>query len=213
MTAHARIAPTADVDETATVGDGSSVWHLAQVRENAVLGRNCVVGRGAYVGAGVHVGDNCKIQNYALVYEPAVLEDGVFVGPAVVLTNDTFPRSINPDGTLKSGTDWQSVGVTLRHGCSVGARAVCVAPVTVGRWATVAAGSVVIRDVPDFALVAGVPARQLKWVGRAGVPLDHRGSGRWRCPETGEEFVETDGLLTEAGAVASLTEENEWKPG
>ena len=208
-----RILGSADVDERATVGDGSSIWHLAQVREDAVLGRNCVVGRGAYVGTAVRIGDNCKIQNYALVYEPAVLEDGVFVGPAVVLTNDTFPRSINPDGTLKSGTDWQAVGVTLRHGCSVGARAVCVAPVTVGRWATVAAGSVVTRDVPDFALVAGVPARRLKWVGRAGVPLDHRGSGRWRCPETGEEFVETDGLLTEAGTVASLTEENVWKPG
>ena len=208
-----RIVGSADVDERAAIGDGSSIWHLAQVREDAVLGRNCVVGRGAYVGTGVRIGDNCKIQNYALVYEPAVLEDGVFVGPAVVLTNDTFPRSINPDGTLKSGTDWQAVGVTLRHGCSVGARAVCVAPVTVGRWATVAAGSVVTRDVPDFALVAGVPARRLKWVGRAGVPLDHRGSGRWRCPETGDEFVEADGLLTEAGTVASLTEENAWKPG
>ena len=208
-----RIVGSADVDERATVGDGSSIWHLAQVREDAVLGRNCVVGRGAYVGTAVRIGDNCKIQNYALVYEPAVLEDGVFVGPAVVLTNDTFPRSINPDGTLKSGTDWQAVGVTLRHGCSVGARAVCVAPVTVGRWATVAAGSVVTRDVPDFALVAGVPARRLKWVGRAGVPLDHRGSGRWRCPATAEEFVETDGLLTEAGTVDSLTEENAWKPG
>jgi acetyltransferase-like isoleucine patch superfamily enzyme len=160
------------------------------------------------VGPGVRVGDNCKIQNYALVYEPAVLEDGVFIGPAVVLTNDTFPRSINPNGTLKSGADWESVGVTLRVGSSVGARAVCVAPVTVGRWATVAAGAVVTRDVPDFALVAGVPARRIKWVGRAGVPLEGGGSGRWRCPETGEEFVETGGLLTEAGTPATLTEEN-----
>jgi acetyltransferase-like isoleucine patch superfamily enzyme len=123
----------------------------------------------------------------------------VFVGPAVVLTNDTFPRSVNPDGTLKSGADWEPVGVTLRVGCSVGARAVCVAPVTVGRWATVAAGAVVTRDVPDFALVAGVPARRIKWVGRAGVPLEHDGGGRWRCPETGDEFVQSDGLLNEVG--------------
>jgi UDP-2-acetamido-3-amino-2,3-dideoxy-glucuronate N-acetyltransferase len=203
-----RVVSSADVDERATIGDGSSVWHLAQVREHAVLGRNCVVGRGAYVGTGVQVGDNCKIQNYALVYEPAVLEDGVFVGPAVVLTNDTFPRSVNPDGTLKSGADWKAVGVILREGCSVGARAVCVAPVTVGRWATVAAGSVVTRDVPDFALVAGVPARRIRWVGRAGVPLQDQGSGRWHCPQTGEEFVEIDGLLTEAGTPAGMTEEN-----
>jgi len=203
-----RIMPSAEVDDRATVGDGSSIWHLAQVRENAVLGRNCVIGRGAYVGNGVHVGDNCKIQNYALVYEPAVLEDGVFIGPAVVLTNDTFPRAVNPDGTLKRGADWEAVGVTLREGSSVGARAVCVAPVTVGRWATVAAGAVVTRDVPDFAMVAGVPARRIKWVGRAGVPLEDHGHGRWRCPETGDEFVEAAGLLTEAGTPVKSTEEN-----
>ena len=203
-----RLAHSADVDEKATIGDGSSVWHLAQVRENAILGRNCIVGRGAYVGTGVRIGDNCKIQNYALVYEPAVLEDGVFVGPAVVLTNDTFPRAVKPDGTLKSGSDWEAVGVTLREGSSIGARAVCVAPVMVGRWATVAAGAVVTRDVPDFALVAGVPARWLKWVGRAGVPLEDHGGGRWSCPETGDEFVEVAGLLTEAGRTATPTKEN-----
>ncbi len=194
----ARIVPSADVDDRATIGDGSSVWHLAQVREHAVLGENCIVGRGAYIGTGVTMGDNCKVQNHALVYEPAVLEDGVFVGPAVVFTNDHFPRSIAPDGSLKRGDDWEAVGVTCREGSSIGARAVCVAPVTVGRWAMVAAGAVVTKDVPDFALVAGVPARRLRWVGRAGVPLDEAGDGRWRCPQTGDEYVETDGTLTEA---------------
>ena len=191
----ARIMGSADVDPTARIGEGTSVWHLAQVRDEVHLGAHCIVGRGAYLGSGVQVGDNCKIQNYALVYEPAVLEAGVFVGPAAVLTNDQFPRAVNPDGTLKSAHDWQPVGVTVREGASIGARAVCVAPVTIGRWATVAAGAVVTRDVPDFALVVGVPARRIKWVGRAGVPLDDLGDGHFRCPVTADEYHEADGVL------------------
>ena len=91
-----RVEGSADVAESAVIGEGSSIWHLAQVREGAVLGANCIVGRGAYVGTGVHLGDNCKLQNYALVYEPAVLEDGVFVGPAVVFTNDHYPQIGHP---------------------------------------------------------------------------------------------------------------------
>lgn len=192
------IVESADVAETARIGDGSAIWHLAQVREGAVLGRNCIVGRGAYVGPGVQLGDNCKLQNYALVYEPAVLEDGVFVGPAVVFTNDLYPRSVSPDGTLKRGSDWESVGVTCREGSSIGARAVCVAPVTIGRWALVAAGSVVTNDVPDFALVAGTPARRLRWVGRAGVPLEPGPRPHsWSCPTTGHTYTEADDTLVE----------------
>jgi acetyltransferase-like isoleucine patch superfamily enzyme len=192
-----RVEDSADVSPEASIGDGSSVWHLAQVREKAVLGQNCIVGRGAYVGTGVTMGDNCKLQNYALVYEPAVLGDGVFVGPAVVFTNDHFPRSVDPDGNLKRGDDWEAVGVTVKDGASIGARAVCVAPVTIGRWALVAAGSVVTKDVPDFALVAGVPARRIRWVGRAGVPLESEGDGLWRCPATGQRYVEHHDSLTE----------------
>ena len=163
-----------------------------------MLGENCIVGRGAYIGTGVEMGDNCKVQNYALVYEPAVLENGVFVGPAVVFTNDHFPRSIDPDGKLKRGDDWEAVGVTCRTGSSIGARAVCVAPVTIGRWALVAAGAVVTKDVPDFALVAGVPAKRIRWVGRAGVPLQRGDSdGLWVCPQTGDKYQEQDDILVE----------------
>jgi len=195
-----RILPSADVDDRALIGEGTSVWHLAQVREHARIGVDCIIGRGAYVGTGVTIGDNCKLQNYALVYEPAVLEAGVFLGPAAVLTNDQYPRSVSPDGSLKSAADWEPVGVVVRTGASIGARAVCVAPVTVGRWALVAAGSVVVKDVPDFALVAGVPARFIRWVGRAGRPLDDVGDGRFRCPVTGQMYAERDATLTEVPA-------------
>ena len=125
-----RRAPSAQIADSATLGDGTAIWHLAQVREDAVLGENCIIGRGAYIGTGVQLGDNCKVQNYALVYEPARLGNGVFIGPAVVLTNDTYPRAINPDGSLKSASDWEPVGVTIDDGAAIGARAVCVAPVT-----------------------------------------------------------------------------------
>lgn len=191
------VVAEADVASNATVGDGCSIWHYAQVREDARLGQNCIVGRGAYVGSGVVLGDNCKIQNYALVYEPAVLGDGVFIGPAAVLTNDQHPRAVNPDGSLKSASEWDAVGVTIGEGASVGARAVCVAPVRIGRWSLVAAGATVIHDVPDFAAVAGVPARRIAWVGRAGKPLERSGDGTWRCPVTGSEYVEDGEQLLE----------------
>ena len=144
------------------------------------------------------MGDNCKLQNYALVYEPAVLGNGVFIGPAVVLTNDHFPRAVNADGSLKTSSDWDAVGVTIGDGASIGARAVCVAPIKIGAWSLVAAGSVVTRDVPEFALVAGVPAKRVRWVGRAGVPLEEIGDNRFRCPETGSTYKElSDSQLIE----------------
>ncbi len=178
-----RILPSADVDSSATLGEGSSIWHLAQIRDGVVLGENCIIGRGAYIGSGVTLGDNCKVQNYALVYEPASLGKGVFIGPAAVLTNYQFPRAVNTDLSLKSGSDWEAVGVTIHDGASIGARAVCIAPVTIGKWALVAAGAVVTKDVPDYALVAGVPAKRIRWVGRAGVPLEDIGNSLFRCPQ------------------------------
>lgn len=190
------VEESADVSSGAEIGEGSRIWHLAQIRDSARLGENCTIGRGAYIGPGAVLGDNCKVQNYALVYEPAVLGDGVFVGPAVVLTNDVFPRAINADGSLKTEDDWDKVGVTIGTGAAVGARAVCIAPVTIGAWATVAAGAVVTRDVPDFGLVAGVPARRIGWVGKAGLPLVED-NGSWVCPRTGSRYTEHDGTLRE----------------
>lgn len=194
------IAATADVHEQAEIGDGTLVWHLAQVREGARVGAGCVLGRGAYIGPGVQLGDHCKIQNYALAYEPARLGHGVFIGPAVVLTNDVNPRAVNPDGSLKSSDDWKAVAVTIDDGAAVGAGSVLIAPVHIGAWALVAAGSVVTRDVPAHALVLGNPARQVGWVGRAGVRLEEVAPASWECPSTGERYHEHDGVLvTSAG--------------
>jgi UDP-2-acetamido-3-amino-2,3-dideoxy-glucuronate N-acetyltransferase len=191
----AHVEQTADVDSRAVLGPGTAVWHLAQIREYARLGSGCIVGRGAYVGAGVLIGDNVKLQNYALVYEPARLENGVFIGPAAVLTNDLYPRSVDLTGKLKRTSDWDASGVVVKEGASLGARVVVVPGRVIGCWAMVAAGAVVTRDVPDHALVAGVPARQIGWVGRAGERLIAEASGCWRCPKTGELYYERDGSL------------------
>lgn len=193
-------AESAEISPDATIGEGTALWHLCQVREGAVLGANCVIGRGVYIGAGVRLGNNCKVQNHALVYEPARLGDGVFIGPAVVLTNDTYPRAVNPDGSPKSAADWEAVGVTIDEGAAVGARAVCVAPVHIGAWSLVAAGSVVTKDVPPHALVAGTPARQIGWVSRSGLRLEENDDGTFTDPTTGTIFRVVDGRLEEREA-------------
>lgn len=163
-----------------------------------MIGDGCIIGRGAYIGTGVRLGRNCKVQNYALVYEPARLSDGVFIGPAAVLTNDQFPRSVDAEMNIKGAADWDPVGVTVGEGASIGARAVCVAPVTIGRWATIAAGAVVTRDVPDFALVMGVPARQMGWVGKSGKPLQRVTDDIFSCSVDRSKYrLRADGSLEE----------------
>ena len=163
--------PTAEVSESASIGPGASIWHQAQVREGARIGAKCIIGKGAYIDADVRVGDNCKVQNYSCVYHGTTLEDGVFVGPEVVFTNDRYPRAINPDGSLKSDADWEVGRTTVKYGAAVGSRSVVLPGVTIGRWALVAAGSTVTKDVPDHALVAGVPARQMGWACVCARPL------------------------------------------
>jgi UDP-2-acetamido-3-amino-2,3-dideoxy-glucuronate N-acetyltransferase len=185
-----KIHSSAQISESAEIGEGTRIWNFAQIREHCKIGLNVIIGRNVYVGEGVSIGDNSKVQNSAMLYEPASLESGVFIGPGVILTNDQFPRAINPDRSQKTRSDWESVGVLIREGASIGAGSICIAPIEIGAWALVAAGSVVTRNVPPFALVAGNPARRIKWVGRAGIPLRSCGGNLYECPKTGQKFLE-----------------------
>jgi UDP-2-acetamido-3-amino-2,3-dideoxy-glucuronate N-acetyltransferase len=167
----ARVHASADLEPDVVVGPRTSIWHRAQIRVGARIGAECVIGRDAFVDEGVTIGDRVKIQNLALVYHGVTVEDGVFIGPNAILTNDRFPRSITADGALARADDWVVSPILLRTGCSIGAGAVVVAGTTIGRFATVGAGAVVTRDVPDHALVAGNPARRLGWVCACGQRL------------------------------------------
>ena len=179
------IHPTADVSPKAVLGDGVRIWHEAQVREGAVLGRNCILGKGAYVDFGVQIGDNVKIQNRASVYHGVTIESGVFIGPHAIFTNDRLPRAVNPDGSLKSDDDWELGKILVREGASIGAGAIIVAGVTIGRWAMIGSGSVVTRDVPDYGLVYGNPARLHGYSCPCGQKLERVNAREWRCPSCG----------------------------
>ena len=191
------IHANAIVEISAKVEESAKVWGWSHIRENAILLDKVVVGEHVYVGPGVVIGKNSKIQNRALIYEPAIIESGVFIGPGAILTNDKFPRAITNDEFQKSAGDWNLVGVTIRKGASIGAGAICVAPVEIGEWAMVAAGSVVTTNVPAFALVAGAPAKRIKWVGKSGVPLNKSKDNEYICPQSNEIYIEKSEDLLE----------------
>ncbi len=158
------VHPTADVSPEAVVGQGTHIWHQAQVRERVQIGAECIIGKGAYIDFEVAIGNRCKLQNGVYVYHGATLEDGVFLGPGVMLLNDKNPRAINPDGTLKSDADWQVSSVYIGQGVGIGGGAVILPGVTVGKWAIVGAGSVVTQDIPAYGLAYGNPARLMGFV-------------------------------------------------
>ena len=167
----ARIHGTADLESDVSVGPRTSIWHRAQVRAGARIGADCVIGRDAFIDEGVVLGDRVKVQNLALVYHGVTVEDGVFIGPNAILTNDRYPRAITATGEVARADDWTVSPIVLRRGCSVGAGAVVVAGTDVGSFATVGAGAVVTRDVPAHALHA-------QWRR----PLDWRRSGQGPGP-------------------------------
>jgi acetyltransferase-like isoleucine patch superfamily enzyme len=159
-----RIHPTSLVSDKAEIGDGTQIWLFCQVRENVKIGKACIFGKGVYVDADVVIGDHVKVQNNASIYTGVTIEDGVFVGPHVCFTNDKVPRAVNPDMSLKALADWHVTATRVKAGAALGANATIVCGVTVGRWAMVASGAVVTKDVPDHALVMGNPARFAAWV-------------------------------------------------
>ncbi len=170
MHSKVRIHATADVSDKANIGAGTSIWHQCQIREDVQIGQGCILGKGVYVDFGVCLGDNVKVQNYVSIYHGVEIEDGVFVGPHVCFTNDNFPRAVNPNGSLKSATDWDLGRVLIKRGAALGANSTILPKVVVGAWAMVGAGAVVTKDVPDYGLVVGNPAHLIGFV----CPCGHR---------------------------------------
>lgn len=158
------IHASADVHPHAHVGLNCRIWHQAQIRENATLGDNCIIGKNVYIDFDVVIGNNVKIQNNALIYHGVTLDDGVFIGPRACLTNDRTPRAIMPDGALKTDDDWVVGSIHVHYGASIGAGAIILPDVTIGRFAMIAAGAVVTNNVPDHGLVIGIPARLTGYV-------------------------------------------------
>jgi acetyltransferase-like isoleucine patch superfamily enzyme len=192
--ADVRIHPTAEVSPEAVIGPGTSIWNQAQVRERARIGAGCTIGKNAYVDFDVVLGDRVKVQNNVSLFHGVTVEDGVFVGPHVCFTNDRVPRAINVDGSPKTDDDWEVSPILVRRGAALGANSTILPGVTIGSWAMIGSGSVVTRDVADYELVAGNPARRLGSACPCGQPLrDTEGEPfAGACPRCGATFPPKD---------------------
>jgi acetyltransferase-like isoleucine patch superfamily enzyme len=182
------IHPLADV-QTTQIGEGTRVWQFAVILAGATIGQHCNINCHTFIENDVQIGDSVTVKSGVYLWDGITLEDRVFVGPNVTFTNDRYPRS--------KAYPEQFDRTIIHEGASIGAGSVCVAPVEIGRWALVAAGSVVTKNVPDFALVGGVPARQLGWVGKNGHKLVEE-KGIFKCPSSGDEYVLEGETLREA---------------
>lgn len=177
---------TSVIDENVIIGKNTKIWHFCHVQSNAVIGEKCTLGQNVYIANDVVIGNGVKIQNNVSVYQGVILEDMVFCGPSMVFTNDLYPRSRHEVSRYEK--------TLVRYGASIGANATVVCGNTVGRFALVAAGAVVVRDVPDYALVAGVPAKQIGWVCECGQKL----SPSYKCNSCGRSYKLCDKGLCEA---------------
>lgn len=166
--------PTSDIAHDATIGEGTSIWQHTQIREQASIGQECIIGKGAFIDFQAVVGNRVKIQNYANIFRGVTIEDGVFIGPSVCFTNDMFPRAINVDGSLQDYRDWKCYETRVKTGAGIGAGSVIVCNTTIGKWAIIGSGSVVTKDIPDYALAFGNPARIRGFVCPCGHKLPER---------------------------------------
>lgn len=172
---------TAEINKSAQIGKGSQIWHYCQVRERAVIGEHVTLSRGVYIDVDVKIADNVKIQNYVSIYKGVCIEEGAFIGPYVCFTNDIKPRSINPDGTKKVGTDWEVIPTLIKKGASLGTNATVMCGVTIGEWAMIGAGAVVTKNVPPHALMLGSPARVCGYVCFCGETMSLASDGSYHC--------------------------------
>jgi UDP-2-acetamido-3-amino-2,3-dideoxy-glucuronate N-acetyltransferase len=168
------IHKTAEVADNATIGENTKIWHHGQIRPNAVIGENCNFGKGVFIDEDVQIGDNVKIQNYVSVYHGVTIENGVFIGPHACFTNDMRPRAINVDGSPKSADDWKLSKTLVKKGAAIGANSTIRCGITVGEWVMIGSGSVVTKNVPDYGLVFGNPARLRGFVCPCGEKLEKR---------------------------------------
>lgn len=182
------IHPTAIIDEGASIGDGTRIWHFCHVMPQAKIGKDCTLGQNVFVANKVEVGNGVKIQNNVSLYEGLIIEDEVFIGPSAVFTN-----VINPRSSIERKDQFAST--VIRKGVSVGANATIVCGIELGEYAFIAAGAVVTRDVNSFELVGGVAARHMGWMSKAGHRLHFDGDGFARCPENGELYILTEGRV------------------
>lgn len=181
--------PTAIIDAPCNIGAGTKIWHWVHVMAGATIGEHCVLGQNVYVGGKAVLGNNVRVQNNVSIYDRVFLEDDVFCGPSMVFTN-----VINPRSHVQRKDEY--LDTRVGKGASIGANATIVCGNSIGQYAFIGAGSVVTKDVPDFALVVGVPAKQIGWVSRAGHRLDFDNSGLAVCPETGESYLLENNSVT-----------------
>jgi len=184
------------IGKNVLIGRGTKIWNDVQIESNVKIGKDCVVGSKVYIGPGVEIGSNVKIQNNSLIYEGSRIENGVFIGPNVILTNDNKPRAVNLNGRLRNKNEWNLQSVIIGEGASIGAGSILVAPIKIGVWAMVGAGSVVTKDVKDYSLVLGVPAKHFYWISPEGDELKYLNEEELINENSGKKY-----RITSSGAL------------